>query len=106
MSSGSPGKCPGPQWALVRQSDTQWYKNAVKHPTIRIDTRGEEAELRAVQITETEGVKSVVDKFRDKLGAKDVKKYLTFDVAVVTELIGQQPSVHPADAANCVYKED
>ena len=52
-------------------------------------------------------MKSVVEKFREKYGAKDVKKYyLKFDAAVVTELIWRQPSVHPADAANRVYKED
>jgi len=39
--------------------------------------------LRAVPITDDRVVKSVVEKFREKYGAKDVKKYYSkFDVAV------------------------
>ena len=38
-------------------------------------------------MTEAKTVKSVVEKFREKYGASDVKKYYsTFDVAVVGEL--------------------
>jgi hypothetical protein len=45
------------------------------------------AEFRAVPLTDAEVVKSVVEKFREKYGAKDVKKYYSkFDVAVVVEL--------------------
>jgi hypothetical protein len=32
----------------VQGSDTQWYKNALKNPWIRIDARGAEAEFRAM----------------------------------------------------------
>ena len=71
----------------VQGSDTQWYKNVLQNPSIRIDARGVEAEFRAKPITEAKSVKSVVEKFRDKYGAKDVKKYYSkFDVAVVSEL--------------------
>ncbi len=71
----------------VQGSDTQWYKNVLQNPTIRIDARGVEAEFRASPITESKAVKSVVEKFREKYGAKDVKKYYSkFDVAVVIEL--------------------
>ena len=71
----------------VQGSDTQWYKNVLKNPSIRIDARGAEAEFRAVPITDDKAVKSVVEKFREKYGAKDVKKYYSkFDVAVAVEL--------------------
>jgi deazaflavin-dependent oxidoreductase (nitroreductase family) len=71
----------------VLGSDTQWYKNVLKNPQIRIDARGAEAEFRAVPITEAKAVKSVVEKFREKYGAGDVKKYYSkFDVAVVVEV--------------------
>ena len=71
----------------VQGSDTQWYKNVLKKPTIRIDVRGAEAELKAIPITDATQVKSVVEKFREKYGAKDVKKYYSkFDVAVGTPL--------------------
>jgi deazaflavin-dependent oxidoreductase (nitroreductase family) len=68
----------------VYGSDTQWYKNVLKNPQIRIDARGAEAELRAKPVTESNAVKSVIERFREKYGAKDVKKYYSkFDVAVV-----------------------
>jgi len=71
----------------VQGSDTQWYKNVLQNPSIRIDARGAEAKLRAQPITEPNLVKSVIEKFRDKYGAKDVTKYYSkFDVAVTVEL--------------------
>src|SRR5579863_3105410 len=53
----------------VQGSDTQWYKNVLKNPKIRIEARGEEAELRATPITEASRVSSAVEKFRAKYGA-------------------------------------
>src|SRR5271169_1964019 len=59
----------------VQGSDTQWYRNVLKNPSIRIDARGAEAEFQAVPVTDAKAVKSVVEKFREKYGARDVKKY-------------------------------
>jgi deazaflavin-dependent oxidoreductase (nitroreductase family) len=71
----------------VQGSDTQWYKNVRKNPTIGIDARDVEAEFRATPVTGAKAVTSVVDKFREKYGAKDVKKYYAgFDVAVLVKL--------------------
>ena len=71
----------------VRGSDTQWYKNVLKDPLIRIDARGADAEFRAVAITDQARVSSVVEKFRTKYGASDVKKYYSkLDVAVVAAM--------------------
>jgi deazaflavin-dependent oxidoreductase (nitroreductase family) len=71
----------------VQGSDTQWYKNVLQNPSIRVDARGVEAEFRATPMTDAKAVKSVVEKFRDKYGATDVKKYYSrFDVAVVVAL--------------------
>jgi deazaflavin-dependent oxidoreductase (nitroreductase family) len=71
----------------VQGSETQWSKNVLQNPTIRIDARGAEAEFRAKPITKSDSVKSVIEKFREKYGADDVKKYYSrFDVAVVVEL--------------------
>jgi hypothetical protein len=68
----------------VQGSDTQWYKNVLHNPSIWIDARGAEAEFRATPVTDPTVVKSVVEKFREKYGAKDVKKYYSkFDVAVI-----------------------
>ena len=71
----------------VKGSDTQWYKNVLQNPAMRIDLRGAEAEVRAVAITDAKQVKSVIERFREKYGAGDVKKYYSkFDVAVVIEI--------------------
>jgi deazaflavin-dependent oxidoreductase (nitroreductase family) len=71
----------------VQGSDTQWYKNMLNNPTIRVDARGAEAELHAIPIADAKQVKSVVERFRDKYGANDVKKYYSkFDVAVVAPI--------------------
>jgi len=68
----------------VQGSDTQWYKNVLKNSSIRIDARGVEVEFRAIPVTGTQVVRSVIEKFGETYGAKDVKKYYTkFDVAVV-----------------------
>jgi deazaflavin-dependent oxidoreductase (nitroreductase family) len=71
----------------VGGSETQWYKNVLKNPTIGIDARGAEAEFRARAVTDAKAVKAVVEKFREKYGAGDVKKYYSrFDVAVLVRL--------------------
>jgi len=76
-----------PHLLPVRGSDTQWYKNVLHNPSIRIDARGVEAEFRATPVTDAKAVKSVVEKFREKYGTGDVKKYYSqFDVAVLVEL--------------------
>jgi deazaflavin-dependent oxidoreductase (nitroreductase family) len=68
----------------VKGSDTQWYKNVLKKPVIRIDADGAEAELQANPVTDAAQVSSVVAKFRAKYSAHDVKKYYSkLDVAVV-----------------------
>jgi deazaflavin-dependent oxidoreductase (nitroreductase family) len=71
----------------VRGSDTQWYKNVLKDPSIRIDARGAGAEFQAVPLKDQARVPSVVEKFRAKYGAGDVKKYYSkFDVAIVAQV--------------------
>ena len=71
----------------VSGSDTQWYKNVLKNPSIRIDAGGDNAELRVVPVTDPKQVSSIVEKFRAKYGASDVKKYYSkFDVAVIADL--------------------
>src|ERR1700683_2262042 len=67
----------------VQGSETQWYKNVLKNPSIRIDARGVGSELRAMIVTDAKAVHAVVEKFREKYGTKDVKRYYSkFDVAV------------------------
>jgi len=71
----------------VRGSDTQCYKNVLKNPSFRIRVGGAQGEFQAVPITDAARVSSVVDKFREKYGAKDVKKYYSkLDVAVLVQM--------------------
>jgi deazaflavin-dependent oxidoreductase (nitroreductase family) len=71
----------------VQGSDTQWYKNVLEKPSMRIQARDAEDELRVVPVTNAKQVSSVVEKFRHKYGANDVKKYYSkFDVAVVAQM--------------------
>ena len=71
----------------VQGSDTQWYKNVLRNPQISIDARGVEARFQATPLTDAKAVSSVIEKFREKYGAKDVEKYYSkFDVAVVVEM--------------------
>ncbi len=70
----------------VKGSDTQWYKNVLKNPAIQINVSGAKAEGKAAPITDANGVKSVVEKFRAKY-AGDVKKYYSkFDTAVLVNI--------------------
>ena len=71
----------------VQGSDTQWYKNVLKNPAIQIGAGNVEAEFKVVPVTDAPRVASVVEKFRTKYGAKDVKKYYSkFDVAVLAQM--------------------
>lgn len=76
----------------VSGSDTQWYKNVLENPSIRIQARGTETALNVVPITDAKEVTHVVESFRKKHGASDVKKYYSkFDVAIR----GQLQRTHP-----------
>jgi len=71
----------------VKGSDTQWYKNVLKKPSIGVRAGSASAELNVVPVTDAKQVSSVVEKFRAKYGASDVKKYYAkFDVAVVAQM--------------------
>ncbi len=70
----------------ARGSDTQWYKNVLKKPSIRIDARGAEAKLKVVPVTDAKQVKSVIKMFRAKYGASGIELYSKLDVAVVAQM--------------------
>ncbi|HVZ17848.1 MAG TPA: nitroreductase/quinone reductase family protein [Terriglobales bacterium] len=71
----------------VQGSDTQWYKNVLQNSSMHIGVRGEDAELKATPITDSKQVSAVIDRFREKYGAGDVRKYYSkFDVAVVAHV--------------------
>ena len=71
----------------VKGSDTQWYKNVLKNPAMRIKAGGVDTEVKATPLTDAQHVSPVIEKFRKKYGPGDVRKYYSkFDVAVVAQL--------------------
>jgi len=71
----------------VSGSDTEWYKNILSNPSIRIAARDAEGKFKAEPITDAKTVAAAVEKFRAKHGAADIKKYYSkLDVAVRVKL--------------------
>jgi deazaflavin-dependent oxidoreductase (nitroreductase family) len=71
----------------VRGSETDWYKNVRKRPSIRLAARGKTFKTLATPITDQAQVGEVVKKFRDKYGAGTVNTlYSRLDVAVEVSL--------------------
>ena len=71
----------------ARGSDTDWYKNLRKTPTIRLEARGKTFTASARLLTDEAQVGEVVKKFRDKYGARTVNTlYSRLDVAVEVPL--------------------
>ena len=71
----------------VTGSDSAWFKNILNNPRITISAKGQNGEFTAEPVQDPNIVASVVDKFRKKYGASEVKKYYSkFDVAVIVDL--------------------
>jgi deazaflavin-dependent oxidoreductase (nitroreductase family) len=71
----------------VRGSDSDWYKNVLKTPAIRLAAGGAQLTANATPITDPAKVEQIVDKFRAKYGAQAVKEYYSkHDVAVEVPL--------------------
>ena len=71
----------------VQGSDSEWYKNVLKHPAITLAAKGAKWTGKAAPITDPAKVHDVVERFRTKYGAGEVKKYYTtLDVAVKVPL--------------------
>jgi hypothetical protein len=71
----------------VQGSDTDWYKNFLADPTLKISVNGAETTVRGKPITDNTRVEEVLRKFKSKYGEGDVKKYYPkVDVAVEVPL--------------------
>ncbi len=71
----------------VKGSDTNWYKNVLKKPTMQISAGGIKISVEAKPVTDVARVKEIADKFRAKYGTGEVKKYYSkFDVGVEIDL--------------------
>jgi hypothetical protein len=71
----------------VQGFDTNWYKNILVNPMLKISVNGVEISERCKRITDNNRIDDIVKKFKSKYGEGDVKKYYTnFDVAVEVTL--------------------
>jgi hypothetical protein len=71
----------------VQGSDTNWYKNVLKDPAIRLAAGDAQVTARAAPVTDPARVGEIVDKFRAKYGAQNVEAYYPkHDVAVEVPL--------------------
>jgi len=71
----------------VKGSDSEWYKNVLQNPVVTLGANGVTWTGRATPITDPAEVHEVVEKFRKKYGAGDVKKYYSkLDVAAKVSL--------------------
>jgi deazaflavin-dependent oxidoreductase (nitroreductase family) len=71
----------------VKGSDSDWYKNVLKTPTIGLKAQAKEWNAKAQPITDVARAQSVAEKFRAKYGSGEVKKYYSkFDACVEVAL--------------------
>jgi len=70
----------------VKGSDTDWYKNLRKTPTIRLEARGKTFTTSAHLLTDEAQIGKVLEKFRDKYGRNVKSYYPKLDVAVEVPL--------------------
>ena len=70
----------------ARGSDTDWYKNVRKRPSIRLEARGKTFTTNARLITDEAQLDKILEKFRDKYGRNVKSYYPKLDVAVEVPL--------------------
>jgi hypothetical protein len=71
----------------VTGSESQWYKNVLKNPIVTLGAKRATLIAKARPITDPAKVREIVEKFRAKYGASEVKQYYSkFDAAVEVPL--------------------
>jgi deazaflavin-dependent oxidoreductase (nitroreductase family) len=70
----------------VKGSDTVWYKNVRKRPSIRLEARGKTLTVSPRFLTDQAHLDQVLEKFRDKYGRNVKSYYPKLDVAVAVQL--------------------
>jgi deazaflavin-dependent oxidoreductase (nitroreductase family) len=56
-------------------SDSDWYRNVLKTPTVRLGVDGNDVRATAKPLTEPGQVRDMVDKFGAKYGAGQIQQY-------------------------------
>ena len=70
----------------LKGTDTEWYRNVLKTPTMRLARGGAEATAKPTPLTDPAQVSAVVEKFRAKHGDDVARYYEKFDAAVEVPL--------------------
>ena len=71
----------------VKGSDSDWHKNILKTPTIRLAAEAAQLTATVTPTSDTAKVEQILDKFRAKYGARDIEAYYPKqDVAVEVPL--------------------
>jgi deazaflavin-dependent oxidoreductase (nitroreductase family) len=71
----------------VKGSDTEWYKNLRKTPTIQLATRGRKTLTASARfLTDKAQLDKILEKFRDKYGRNVKSYYPKYDIAVEVPL--------------------
>jgi hypothetical protein len=71
----------------VTGSDTEWFKNMLHNPTITLVANGITWSAKARPMLDPTAVREVVEKFRAKYGATNIRKYYSkLDVAIEVPL--------------------
>ena len=70
----------------VKGSDTEWYKNLCKTPSIHLQTRGKTLTAEARFLTNQAQLDQVLEKFQDKYGRNVKSYYPKYDIAVEVPL--------------------
>lgn len=81
----------------IRGSDSNWYRNLRKDPTLRLAAGKAEITSSATPITDPGMVEEVVEAFRAKYGARDVQAYYPKTDVAVEVLIAKSsdtPAAH------------
>jgi hypothetical protein len=86
-------------------SPSSTNQNRLKNPSMRIDARGADAGFRAVPITDSKTVKSVIDKFREKYGTGDVKKSRGYCLEMIYSDFLAGAHLHNGDPGTCSTRQ-
>ncbi len=71
----------------VKGSDSAWYKNVLRSPTLTLSAGGTAITVQGRPVTDSNQVRNIVEQFRAKYGRADVQRYYSkFDVGVEASL--------------------
>jgi len=67
----------------VKGSDSDWYKNVTAKPEMQISAKRRKVTVKANPLSDPDKVEEVVEKFRSKYGAGEIRRYYSkLDAAI------------------------